>query len=166
MFIPTPTPPPPPRFVFQDPQLINKMGVVRTVSGNTCTVYLFDEKRDVSVNVKNITSVEPAKSDKVRTSGGGVRQWLCLAGWGVEGKWISIRDYCVAYKCTGLVNIWTPEKTWRVNWEHSSSPTSLLSRFSPMSSVSSCCCQFSPFTPEGDQCQISPAASPEILYTQ
>ena len=50
---------------LKDPQLIDKMGVIRTVSGNTCTVYLYDEKRDISVNSNNIISVEPAKSDKV-----------------------------------------------------------------------------------------------------
>ena len=50
---------------FQDPQLMDKKGVVRTVSGNTCTVYLYDEKRDVSVSINNVDPGEPVKGDKV-----------------------------------------------------------------------------------------------------
>lgn len=50
---------------FQDPQLMDKKGVVRTVSGNTCTVYLYDEKRDVSVSINNVDPGEPVKQDKV-----------------------------------------------------------------------------------------------------
>ena len=44
---------------------MDKKGVVRTVSGNTCTVYLYDEKRDVSVSINNVDPGEPAKQDKV-----------------------------------------------------------------------------------------------------
>ena len=44
---------------------MDKKGVVKTVSGNTCTVYLYDEKRDVSVAVDNVDPGEPAKHDKV-----------------------------------------------------------------------------------------------------
>ena len=50
---------------FQDPKLMDKKGVVRTVSGNTCTVYLYDEKRDVSVSINNVDPGEPVKQDKV-----------------------------------------------------------------------------------------------------
>lgn len=44
---------------------MDKKGVVRTVSGNTCTVYLYDEKRDVSVSINNVDPGEPVKQDKV-----------------------------------------------------------------------------------------------------
>ena len=44
---------------------MDKKGVVRTVSGNTCTVYLYDEKRDVSVSINNVDPGEPVKGDKV-----------------------------------------------------------------------------------------------------
>lgn len=44
---------------------MDKKGVVRTVSGNTCTVYLYDEKRDVSVSINNVDPGQPAKQDKV-----------------------------------------------------------------------------------------------------
>lgn len=44
---------------------MDKKGVVRTVSGNTCTVYLYDEKRDVSVSINNVDPGEPVKLDKV-----------------------------------------------------------------------------------------------------
>ncbi|KAJ7380312.1 Transcription elongation factor SPT5 [Desmophyllum pertusum] len=50
----------------EDPQLMDKKGVVRTVSGNTCTVYLYDEKRDVSVSINNVDPGEPVKLDKVK----------------------------------------------------------------------------------------------------
>lgn len=43
---------------------MDKKGVVRTVSGNTCTVYLYDEKRDVSVSINNVDPGEPVKLDK------------------------------------------------------------------------------------------------------
>ncbi|KAK2568278.1 Transcription elongation factor SPT5 [Acropora cervicornis] len=49
----------------EDPQLMDKRGVVRTVSGNTCTVYLYDEKRDVSVSINNVDTGEPVKLDKM-----------------------------------------------------------------------------------------------------
>lgn len=44
---------------------MDKKGVVRTVSENTCTVYLYDEKRDVSVSINNVDPGEPVKQDKV-----------------------------------------------------------------------------------------------------
>ena len=44
---------------------MDKKGVVRTVSGNTCTVYLYDEKRDISVSINNVDPGEPVKLDKV-----------------------------------------------------------------------------------------------------
>lgn len=44
---------------------MDKKGVIRTVSGNTCTVYLYDEKRDVSVSINNVDPGQPAKQDKV-----------------------------------------------------------------------------------------------------
>ena len=45
---------------------MDKKGVVRSVAGNTCTVYLYDEKRDVSVSINNVDPGEPVKQDKVR----------------------------------------------------------------------------------------------------
>jgi len=44
---------------------MDKKGVVRTVSGGTCAVYLYDEKRDVSVSIHNVDPGEPVKQDKV-----------------------------------------------------------------------------------------------------
>ena len=44
---------------------MDKKGVVRTVTGGTCTVYLYDEKRDVSVSIHNVDPGEPIKQDKV-----------------------------------------------------------------------------------------------------
>ena len=44
---------------------MDKKGVVRTVSGGTCTVYLYDEQRDVSVSIHNVDPGEPVKQDKV-----------------------------------------------------------------------------------------------------
>ena len=44
---------------------MDKKGVVRTVAGGTCTVYLYDEKRDVSVSIHNVDPGEPIKQDKV-----------------------------------------------------------------------------------------------------
>ncbi|CAH3030076.1 unnamed protein product [Porites evermanni] len=50
----------------EDPKLMDKKGVVRTVTGGTCTVYLYDEKRDVSVSIHNVDPGEPIKQDKVK----------------------------------------------------------------------------------------------------
>ncbi|XP_015766127.1 PREDICTED: transcription elongation factor SPT5-like [Acropora digitifera] len=58
----------------EDPQLMDKRGVVRTVSGNTCTVYLYDEKRDVSVSINNVDPGEPVKLDKVKVIMGDDRE--------------------------------------------------------------------------------------------
>ncbi|XP_078367088.1 LOW QUALITY PROTEIN: transcription elongation factor SPT5-like [Oculina patagonica] len=58
----------------EDPQLMDKKGVVRTVSGNTCTVYLYDEKRDVSVSINNVDPGEPVKQDKVKVIFGDDRE--------------------------------------------------------------------------------------------
>ena len=51
----------------QDRYLINRKGVVRTVSGNHCTVELYDKNRVVSVSCNNVDPVEVSKNDKVRT---------------------------------------------------------------------------------------------------
>lgn len=53
---------------------MDKRGVVRTVSGNTCTVYLYDEKRDVSVSINNVDTGEPVKLDKVKVIMGDDRE--------------------------------------------------------------------------------------------
>lgn len=51
--------------VFKDSQLVSKKGMIRNVVGGTSTVYLFDEKRDVSIPSKHLVPVQPAKNDKV-----------------------------------------------------------------------------------------------------
>ncbi|XP_068702308.1 transcription elongation factor SPT5-like [Montipora capricornis] len=58
----------------EDPQLMDKKGVVRSVAGNTCTVYLYDEKRDVSVSINNVDPGEPVKQDKVKVIMGDDRE--------------------------------------------------------------------------------------------
>ena len=52
-------------FVFWDSQLVSKKGVIRNVVGGTSTVFLYDEKRDVSIPSKHLAPVQPAKQDKV-----------------------------------------------------------------------------------------------------
>lgn len=51
--------------IFQDSQLVSKKGVIRNVVGGTSTVYLYDEKRDVSIPSKHLVPVKPSKQDKV-----------------------------------------------------------------------------------------------------
>ncbi|XP_028399581.1 transcription elongation factor SPT5-like [Dendronephthya gigantea] len=51
---------------YQDSQLVSKKGVIRNVVGGTSTVYLYDEKRDVSIPSKHLTALQPAKHDKVK----------------------------------------------------------------------------------------------------
>ncbi|XP_031557165.1 transcription elongation factor SPT5-like [Actinia tenebrosa] len=58
----------------EDPQLLDNTGVVRNVNGNICTVYLFDEKRDISIPASNIDSVEPSKLEKVKVITGDDRE--------------------------------------------------------------------------------------------
>ena len=52
-------------FLIQNLQLTGKKGVVQNVSGNMCTVYLYDEKREVSISVRNVKPGKVAKQDKV-----------------------------------------------------------------------------------------------------
>ncbi|KAK3743846.1 hypothetical protein QZH41_011853, partial [Actinostola sp. cb2023] len=58
----------------EDPQLLDKVGVIRNVNGNICTVYLYDEKRNISIPAANIDSVEPSKLEKVKVITGDDRE--------------------------------------------------------------------------------------------
>lgn len=52
---------------FQNVNLRDQKGVVRTVSGNACTVYLYDEMREVSIPINQVDPTELKKKDRVRT---------------------------------------------------------------------------------------------------
>ncbi|XP_046859961.1 transcription elongation factor SPT5-like [Xenia sp. Carnegie-2017] len=58
----------------QDSQLVSKKGVIRNVVGGTSTVYLYDEKRDVSIPSKHLVPVKPSKQDKVKLIHGDDRE--------------------------------------------------------------------------------------------
>ena len=46
-------------------RLINKKGVVRSVSGRQCLVKLYDEYHPVLISIENIDPVKLSKNDKV-----------------------------------------------------------------------------------------------------
>ena len=48
-----------------DKRLINKKGVVRSVSGRQCLVKLYDEYHPVLISIENIDPVKLSKNDKV-----------------------------------------------------------------------------------------------------
>ncbi|XP_048581601.1 transcription elongation factor SPT5 isoform X2 [Nematostella vectensis] len=59
---------------YEDPQLLDKVGVVRDVVGGVCTVYLPDEGRSISTVGAHIDAVQPDKQDKVKVIVGDYRE--------------------------------------------------------------------------------------------
>jgi len=55
---------------YEDQKFANKEGVIRQISGDTCSVFMYSERDTIPVNINSFEIVRPLKKDKVKILSG------------------------------------------------------------------------------------------------